>query len=181
MRASSYRRRVAVLFVDICGFTRLVDTTDPELVYQVVRPLMDRLVAVVRRHGGEIQQVLGDGFMAVFGLTDPRGDEARRAVRAGLALLAAADRRPAVHVGIEYGDVLVTPSFEPAEFGVWGRAVTVAQRLCDLAGPGELQVGPAAYAAAGPHAGRATPRPATLKGITHAVVAHRMMLPSSAA
>lgn len=97
---------MAVLFADISGFTELVESAPPEIVYQVVRPLMDRLVLLVRHHDGDIQQVLGDGFMAVFGLCMVRGDEARRAIRAGLALLAAVGQSdPAVHVGIEYGKV----------------------------------------------------------------------------
>jgi class 3 adenylate cyclase len=178
--AAPRRRRVAVLFVDISGFTRLVETVAPETVYQVVRPLMDRLLLLVRHRRGDIQQVLGDGFMAIFGLSTGRGDEAQQAVRAGLAMLAAtAKGHPAVHLGVEYGEVLVTRSWESAEFGVWGRAVNVAQRLCDLAAPGELHVGPAAFAIAGNHVGPATPVPTWIKGITDTVVAHRMILGES--
>jgi class 3 adenylate cyclase len=171
-----YRQRMAVLFADISGFTELVETAPPEIVYQVVRPLMDRLVLLVRHHGGEIQQVLGDGFMAVFGLYTVRGDEAQRAIGAGLALLAAARHGdPAVHVGIEYGQMLVTSSWETALFGVWGRPVTIAQRLCDAAGPGELQIGPTAFTTAETHIGPSTPVCARLKGITDTVIAHRMI------
>jgi class 3 adenylate cyclase len=178
------RRHVAVLFADLSGFTALVESARPETVYRRVRPLMDELVALVETHGGEIQQVLGDGFMAVFGL-DPadRGDEVARAVRAGLALLAtgghAEDALP-VHVGIESGDVLVSPSWEPARFAVWGRAVTVAKRLCDLAGGGTMHVGPHAFEGgaravlAGAQVGPATPVAAKLRGIVGEVVLHRV-------
>jgi class 3 adenylate cyclase len=79
---------------DLSGFTRLVESVDPEVVYEVVRPMMDEFVALVHAHGGEIQQVLGDGFMSVFGLREPRGDDAARAVRAGLTLVEAAGRQP---------------------------------------------------------------------------------------
>jgi class 3 adenylate cyclase len=117
------------------------------------------------------------GVLTTFTVRDAhRGDEARRTVRAGLALVAAARQGdPAVHVGIEYGQVLVTPSWKPAQFGVWGRLVKVAQRLCDAAGPGELQIGPAAFALADTHVDLATPVRVRLKGITDAVVAHRTM------
>jgi class 3 adenylate cyclase len=166
-----------VLFADISGFTRLVETVDPEVVYDVVRPLMDELVLLVQLHDGEIQQVLGDGFMAVFGLRETVGDEAERAIRAGLALVAAGGRsRPAVHVGVECGEVLLTPSWEPAGFGVWGRAVNLAKRLCDVAGPGELQVGPAAFELSGRTECSAEPVRARLKGITGAVLSHRVTL-----
>lgn len=166
-----------MLFADITGFTRLVETVDPEAVYEVVRPLMDALVLLVRLHDGEIQQVLGDGFMSVFGLRVTRGDEAERAVQAGLALVSAGGvgtAHPPVHVGIEYGEVLVTPSWEPAGFGVWGRPVNLAKRLCDFAGPGEVQVGPAAFDHVGHRVAPATAAQAWFKGITGAVVAHRL-------
>src|SRR5690348_726961 len=87
------RRHAAVLFVDLTGFTALVDTVSPETVYQRVRPVLDELVALVTDHGGEIQQVLGDGFMAVFGLEADATDEVTRAVRAGVALVRAGGGR----------------------------------------------------------------------------------------
>jgi class 3 adenylate cyclase len=170
-----HRRLAAVLFADLSGFTELVETVEPEIVYQVVRPLMDDLVAIALRHGGEIQQVLGDGFMCVFGLHDTTGDEAERAVRAGLELVAtggAANVRPSVHAGVEYGDVFVTPAWPPARYGVWGRAVNLASRLCALAGPGELHIGPRAYELIHPRP--AVPQRATLKGMAGSVLVHRV-------
>jgi len=176
------RRLAAVLFADLTGFTRLVETVEPEIVYQVVRPLLDDLVAIAHRHGGEIQQVLGDGFMCVFGLGDATGDEAERAVRAGLAMVAAGGTqvvRPSVHAGVEFGEVFVTPTWPPAGYGVWGRPVNLAQRLCSLAGPGELQIGPAAYARAGSSFGPSTAREARLKGMLRPVTTHRIPVTAS--
>jgi class 3 adenylate cyclase len=176
---TGHRRRAAVLFADLTGFTQLVETVEPEIVYQVVRPLMDDLVAIALRHGGDIQQVLGDGFMCVFGLTETDGDEAERAVRAGLDLVAAGGTavvRPSVHAGLEYGDIFVTPSWPPAGYGVWGRAVNLAKRLCDVAGPGELQIGPGAFARTGNRVGPTQPGQRRLKGIVNPVVSHRMLM-----
>ena len=164
-----------MLFADLTGFTGLVETMEPEIVYQVVRPLMDDLVAIAQRHGGEIQQVLGDGFMCVFGLRESTGDEAGRAVRAGTALVAAggsAAARPAVHAGVEFGEVFVTPSWPPAGYGVWGRTVNLAQRLCALAGPGELRVGPGACGRTG---APARPGRTRLKGIVEPVASHSIL------
>lgn len=170
------RRHVAILFADITGFTQLVESTDAETVYSVVRPLMDELVLLVQLYDGEIQQVLGDGFMAAFGLHSQDGQEADRAVRSALALVStgASGRYPPVHVGIEYGEVLVTPSWEPATFGVWGRTVTLARRLCELAGPGEIQIGPGAYTHTYPVGWSATPSLANLKGINGTITTHRI-------
>jgi class 3 adenylate cyclase len=179
MVGATSRRRVAVLFADISGFTRLVESVDPETVYRVVRPLLDQMVLLVRRYGGEIQQVLGDGFMTVFGLHATSGDEAARAIRAGLAVLGAdgaggADY--AVHAGIEYGEVLITPSWEPAGYAVWGRAVNLAQRLCEFAGPGELYLGPSAFARAGHDLGSATSLLLSLNGIAGTILANRIVI-----
>jgi len=175
--ARGHRRRAAVLFADLTGFTHLVQTVEPEIVFQVVRPLLDDLAAITRRHGGEIQQVLGDGFMCVFGLRDTIGDEADRAIRAGLAMVRAGGPqvvRLSVHAGVEYGEIFVTTSWPPAGYGVWGRAVNLAQRLCALAGPGELQIGPGAYAQAGRPEMDALPDRARLKGIATPVLSHRV-------
>ena len=171
----THRRCAAVLFADICGFTRMVETLEPETVYETVRPLLDDLVDCVHRYDGEIQQVLGDGFMAVFGLHGSEGDEVERAVQAGLAMLhGTGGGGLAVHVGVEVGDVLVTGSWEPACFGVWGHAVNLAQRLCDLAGPGELMVGPAAATRAGRGMDRASTAVLRPRGIDHPVAAQRL-------
>ena len=161
------RATVAVLFADLSGFSRLVDTVDPEVVYAVIRPMMDEFVTLVRAHGGEIQQVLGDGFMSVFGLHADEPDDAERAVRAGVTLVEAGAGQPGrlpVHVGIECGEVLVSPSWEPAGYAVWGRAVTQAKRLCDLAGPGTILIGPRAGEAVGPEVQLTQPARRRLKG-----------------
>ena len=188
---SSFRRHVAVLFVDISGFTRLVESVPPEEVYRTVRPVLDELSRVVQRHGGEIQQVLGDGFMAVFGLRpnagddnageaggdkagEAGGDEVGSAVRAALAALRVSAQL-SVHVGVEYGEVLVTPSWEPGRFAVWGRVVNVGKRLCDLAAAGELQLGPMAFGRVAEQVSATPSDPVTLKGLAGAIVAHRVV------
>jgi class 3 adenylate cyclase len=58
---------------------------------------------------------------------------------------------------------------------VWGRPVNLAKRLCDMAGPGEIKVGPAAFARAGHMLSTARPVRLRVKGITSAVVAHRVL------
>lgn len=166
--SESFRRHVAVLFVDISGFTRLVESVPPEEVYATVRPVLDELSEVVQRYGGEIQQVLGDGFMAVFGLRTT-GDEVGSAVRAALATL-----HLPVHAGVECGEVLVTPSWEPGRYAVWGRVVNIGKRLCDLAAAGELQLGPMAFVQVAEQVNASTPARVELKGISDAIVAHRV-------
>jgi class 3 adenylate cyclase len=138
---------------------------------------LDDLVLHVHEHGGQVQQVLGDGFMAAFGLHSTHGDEAERAVRAGRAMLVCEETKPArldVHIGIECGEVLVTRPRHPASFGVWGHAVNVARRLCDTAAPAQLVVGPAAYPRCEHHAGSSTPVLLKFHSMAHPIAAYRI-------
>lgn len=173
--AEPRRRIVAVLFADICGFTKLVESVEPEKVYDIMRPLLDVLVECVHQHGGEIQQVLGDGFMAVFGLRHAQGNETARAFAAARAMVRAVGfGQPDVHIGVESGEVLVTSSWEPATFGVWGHAVNLAQRLCTEAGPGEIVLGPAAFAGT-PCSSPVVDALVQVRGIADPVPAHRII------
>jgi class 3 adenylate cyclase len=176
------RVHATVLFVDVSGFTALVDSEQPETVYELMRPILDGLVLLIGKYGGIVQQVLGDGFMSVFGLGTPGAydNDVERAVEAGIAL-ARTDAALPVHVGLEAGDVLVSPSWEPALFAVWGRAVNVAKRLCDLAEPGAVYLGPRAFEEggqrflAGLDAGPVRSIDAHLKGIAGDVRAYRLV------
>src|SRR5579872_6048969 len=83
------RKLVTILFADVTGSTALGESLDPE----DVRALMGRYYAyardVVASHGGTIEKFIGDAVMAVFGLTQARGDDAERALAAAMALRAA--------------------------------------------------------------------------------------------
>src|SRR3712207_3683479 len=87
--ASSVERRiVTVLFADLVGFTTLSEELDAE----DVATIQDAYFAMVRdtvgSHGGVLEKFIGDAAMAVFGIPRARDDDAERAVRAGLALVA---------------------------------------------------------------------------------------------
>ncbi len=144
------RKLVTLLFADLSGYTAFAASLDPEEVFGVVRPWMTTLRLVVESHGGTVPQVMGDGFMAVFGVPTAHEDDAERAVRAGLALVREAadlDRRqagirfPGLHVGVNSGEVIVVGSREASGFAVVGDPVNVTARLADLASTGEVLVG----------------------------------------
>ncbi len=144
------RKLVTLLFADLTGYTELCSRLDPEEVHHFVRPAMTELRRVVESYGGSVPQVLGDGFMAVFGAPTAHEDDAERAVRAGLELiervtaLGAQERGvplPPLHVGNNTGEVLVAGSREASGFSVAGDPVNVASRLCGLATGGQILVG----------------------------------------
>jgi class 3 adenylate cyclase len=142
--ASGERKLVALLFADLSGFTALASSLDPEEVYALIRPGLDAMRRIVEEHGGSVPYVLGDGFMAVFGVPTAHEDDAERAVRAALAVRNHARalargrggiRFPDVHAGVNSGEVMVAPSSEPGGFSLVGDPVNVAARLADLAPP----------------------------------------------
>ena len=143
------RKLVTVLFVDLTGYTALSASLDPEEVYRFLRPGLLALQRIVERFGGTVPQVMGDGFMAIFGVPSTHEDDAERAVRAALAVrehvaeLNAAHREipfPEVHAGINSGEVMVAPSSERSGFAVIGDTVNTASRLADLAPGGVILV-----------------------------------------
>src|SRR4051812_31883870 len=86
------RRVVTVLFADLVGFTSLSEQLDAEDVTLVQDAYFDAVRETVMRHGGQLEKFVGDAAMAVFGAPRVRDEDAERAVRAGLALVAAVHR-----------------------------------------------------------------------------------------
>jgi class 3 adenylate cyclase len=147
--SSGERKLVALVFADLSGFTALASSLDPEEVYAFIRPGLAAMQQIVEDHGGTVPHVMGDGFMAVFGVPTAHEDDAERAVRAALAVRDHARalnrgrsgiRFPDVHAGVNSGEVMVAPSSEPAGFSVLGDTVNVAARLADLARGGTVLV-----------------------------------------
>src|SRR3954447_8847708 len=86
------RRIVTVLFADLVVFTALSERLDAEDVAEVQDAYFEAVREAVARHGGLLEKFVGDAAMAVFGAPRVRDDDAKRAVRAGLALVAAVER-----------------------------------------------------------------------------------------
>src|SRR3954447_14261759 len=81
------RKSVSVLFCDLVGFTAMADDADPEDVRAVLRPYYEATRHELERFGGTVEKFIGDAVMALFGAPVSRGDDAERAVRAGLAVV----------------------------------------------------------------------------------------------
>jgi class 3 adenylate cyclase len=144
------RRIVTVLFADLVGFTSLSERLDAEDVSLVQDAYFDAVRETIERHGGLLEKFVGDAAMAVFGAPRARDDDAERAVRAGLALVAAVERLGSLlglddgvlqlRVGINSGEVVYGEA--TAERGpVTGDTVNVAARLQAAAEPESVVVG----------------------------------------
>ena len=132
------RRVVAVLFIDIVGFTSLVDGLEPEDVRSLQLDYFAVAAGVVHAHGGTVQKYVGDAVMAVFGAgEDDDGLFAYRAVQAGLRMQEQLDGRPLAgrypvrtRVGIAAGDAVVDAAArDGGQAMVSGSVVTTAARL----------------------------------------------------
>ncbi len=84
-------RRVSVLFADIRDFTPLAERLSAEQVFTLLNEYLGRMADVIVQYGGYVDKFMGDGIMAVFGAPADQPDHAARAVRAGLAMVRAAE------------------------------------------------------------------------------------------
>ncbi len=83
------RRQLTVMFCDLVGSTPLSERLDPEDLREVVRAYQQTCAEVVQRFDGHIAQLLGDALLVYFGWPQAHEDDAQRAVRSGLGMLAA--------------------------------------------------------------------------------------------
>jgi class 3 adenylate cyclase len=143
------RRQVTVMFSDLVGSTALSARMDPEDLREVISAYHKCVAEAVRRFGGFVAQYLGDGVLVYFGYPEAHEDDAERAVRAGLELIAAviALKTPAslqTRVGIATGLVVVgdlmTGSGEAHERGIVGETPNLAARLQGIAEPNTVVI-----------------------------------------
>jgi class 3 adenylate cyclase len=83
------RKQVTVLFADLKGSMELLADRDPEEARQLLDPVLERMMAAVHRYEGTVNQVMGDGIMALFGAPIAHEDHTIRACYAALAMQAA--------------------------------------------------------------------------------------------
>jgi class 3 adenylate cyclase len=148
------RRVVTVLFADLVGFTTLSERLDPELVKNLVDRCFDRLAEDVTAFGGQVDKVVGDALVALFGAPVAHEDDAERAVRAALRMQQTLDREAQsmghalrMRVGVNTGEVLVGAMRAAGSVTAMGDVVNTASRLQVAAHPGEVLVGPSTRAA----------------------------------
>jgi class 3 adenylate cyclase len=107
------RRQLTVLFCDLVGSTELSHRLDPEEYRAIVRSYQDTCSAVIGKYEGHIAQYLGDGLLVYFGYPQAHEDDAARAARAALAMIAhvskltPASGQLSIRVGIHTGLVVV--------------------------------------------------------------------------
>ena len=152
------RRQLTVMFCDLVDSTKLSSQLDPEEYREVVRAYQATCAEVIQRFDGHVAQLLGDGLLVYFGYPQAHEDDAQRAVRTGLGILAAVGElnqglqqtkgiQLALRLGVHTGLVVV------GEMGGAGRqeqlalgeVPNIASRIEGLAVPNTVAVSEATY------------------------------------
>src|SRR5215470_14736096 len=145
------RKHVTVLFADLKGSTELIADRDPEEARQLLDAVLERMMAAVHRYEGTVNQIMGDGIMALFGAPLAHEDHAVRACYAALAMQAAIrayaeDVRRAhgiamqMRVGLNSGEVVVRAIGNDLhmDYSAIGQTTHLAARMEQLATPGSI-------------------------------------------
>ena len=137
----------SVMFVDICGFTAISETTDPDTVVDLLNSYFEVMVKEILEQDGYIDKFIGDAVMAVF-----RGDyhldraiDAALAVREGIQKLPKTGTfKPNITAGINSGEMICgnigSEQLRRLDFTVIGDEVNIAQRLQSVADEGKIVI-----------------------------------------
>ena len=150
------RKQVTVLFADLKGSMELLADRDPEEARAILDPVLEHMMAAVHRYEGTVNQVMGDGIMALFGAPLTHEDHGVRACYAALAMQEAVKRyaeevRRArgvtvqIRVGLNSGEVVVRTvgSDLRMDYTAVGHTTHLAARMEQAAMPGSIIIAPA--------------------------------------
>jgi class 3 adenylate cyclase/CheY-like chemotaxis protein len=146
----SHRREIAVVFLDLRGFTRFAESVDPEEVMQVLHQYHEALGALILAHEGTLERFAGDGIMVFFNdpveIPDPVGRAVTMALamRARIAALTASWRKDGYQLDFGFGlahghATLGAIGFEGRwDYAAIGSVTNLASRLCAEARNGQI-------------------------------------------
>jgi class 3 adenylate cyclase/tetratricopeptide (TPR) repeat protein len=181
------RKLISVLFVDLVDFTARSDRADPEDVRDALQLYHSMAQGCIEEYDGTVEKFIGDAVMAVFGAPVSYGDDAERAVRAGLRVLEGIEELNRAHglelaarAAVNTGEAIVAAGGGTGEVLAMGDAVNTASRLQTAAPGGRLLVGEATHRATR-HAFKYEPHePVEAKGKSEPLVAWLAIEPSVA-
>lgn len=139
---------VTILFADMVDFTNLASRLSPEALVSLLNKVFSRFDALVVEMGVEKIKTIGDAYMVVAGLPEPRADHAQAMARLALAMAAATEEvsresgealqiRIGIHSGAVVAGVIGQKKFA---YDIWGDAVNVAARMESHGAPGKIQI-----------------------------------------
>jgi len=147
------RKQVTVLFADVKGSMELISHRDPEEARTLLDPVLQVMMDCVHRYEGTVNQVMGDGVMALFGAPVAHEDHAIRACCAALEMQQRVERLSeelerargttvAIRIGLNSGEVVLRAieSDVHADYTAVGQATHLAARMEQVAAPGTILV-----------------------------------------
>jgi predicted ATPase/class 3 adenylate cyclase len=147
------RKQVTILFADLKGSMELLAERDPEEARKILDPVLERMMEAVHRYEGTVNQVMGDGIMALFGAPLAHEDHAVRACYAALRMQDSVKRyaedmdRAAgvpllIRVGLNSGEVIVRSICNDLhmDYSAVGQTTHLASRLEQIAIPGSIVI-----------------------------------------
>jgi class 3 adenylate cyclase len=182
-RLGGQERVVTALFADLASFTTFSETRTPTEVIGMLNDYWAAIVPAIDAAGGVIEQFIGDGVMVTFNAGVDQPDHARRAARAGLAIVEAARPLAATHptwptfrVGINTGPAVVgnVGAADRRSFSVIGDTTNTASRLMSAGEAGQVVVGRATWDALGDDRAGVPLGAVNVKGKRNAVEAWRL-------
>jgi class 3 adenylate cyclase/predicted ATPase len=187
------RRQLTVMFCDLVDSTALSSRLDPEEYRDVVRAYQRVCTDIIQRYDGHIAQLLGDGLLIYFGYPHAHEDDAQRAVRTGLGMLAvmgdlnsrlqqATGVPLAMRIGVHTGLVVVGEmgSAGRQEQLALGEAPNIAARIQGLAAPNTLVISDATYRLVQGYFACQALGAQTLRGVAEPVHVYRVLQESGA-
>jgi class 3 adenylate cyclase/tetratricopeptide (TPR) repeat protein len=184
------RRHATIVFSDLAGYTAMNERLDPEEVEALLGRIKEAAVAIVERHGGMVNQFVGDEVLALFGIPLAHEDDPLRAVRAALelhdmvrAMSPEVEERIGqplrMHTGIHTG-LIVTNQRDDRDgrIGIVGNTVNLGARLKVLAAADDILVSPETQRAVAPFFDTQALDALSVKGKAEPVVPHRVMAPA---
>jgi class 3 adenylate cyclase len=155
------RKHVTVLFADLKGSMELLADRDPEEARKILDPVLELMMEAVHRYEGTVNQVMGDGIMALFGAPLAHEDHAVRACYAGLRMQESVNKYAAgvrrtegvpirIRVGLNSGEVVVRAigSDLHMDYTAVGQTTHLAARMEQIADAGTTLLTPATLALA---------------------------------
>lgn len=183
----SHRREIAVVFLDLRGFTAFTETSDPEEVMGVLREFHSAMGELITTHEGTLERFTGDGIMVFFNDPQRVDDPAQRAVRMALqmrertAQLSAAWRKRGYElqlgIGIAMGFATIGAiGFEGRiDYGAIGIVTNLSARLCGEAAGGEILLSPRVVASLGEGFALEAAGELSLKGFARPIHVSRLL------
>ena len=176
------RKQVTVLFADMKGSMELLADRDPEEARKLLDPVLEHMMEAVHRYEGTVNQVMGDGIMALFGAPLAHEDHAVRACYAALRMQESVKRYAEgvrrtegipiqIRVGLNSGEVVVRSigSDLKMDYTAVGQTTHLAARMEQMAMPGSILITPVTLRLAEGYVQVMSLGPVNVKGLTEPV------------